>query len=60
MTRHWWFNELGMLVHLRCGRVGCYAVHEGRHYLACLTCKARLPAPAPSLPHWHARYGQAS
>jgi hypothetical protein len=52
----WWFNELGMPMHLGCGCVGRYEVCDGRHYVACRGCNVGKRVPAPSVPYWHAMY----
>lgn len=60
VMRNWWFNEIGVLVHLGCGRVGRYEVYDGQHYAACCTCGTRKRVAAPSTPYWHAMYGRTS
>lgn len=56
----WWFNELGMPMHLRCGGVGRYEVCDGRHYVACSGCNVGERVPAPGVPYCHTMYWKAS
>lgn len=60
VNAQWWFNEIGMPMHLGCGHVGRYEARDGRHYVVCPGCDVRKRVPAPSLPYWHMMHRKAS